>query len=86
MMKGKKGVVALAIAASLMASSCLGPNKWFNGLTDWNHEVTDQDWLNEVIFLGLNIIPVYGVALLVDYVVLNTIDYWSGGAGFKDAE
>ena len=78
-MKGKKGALALAIAASLMASSCLGPNKAFNGVHDWNQEVTEADWSNELIFLGCTIIPVYGVAYLIDIVVLNTIDYWSGG-------
>jgi len=37
-----------------------------------------MDWADELIFLGMTIIPVYGVASLVDIVVLNTIDYWSG--------
>lgn len=69
----------LACAALLLgATSCLGPNNAFNSLNNWNAKVTDQDWANELIFLGLNIIPVYGVALLADHLVLNTIDYWSG--------
>jgi len=69
----------LACAAILFgATSCLGPNHAFNSVTNWNATVTNQDWANELIFLGLNIVPVYGVALFVDTLVLNTVDYWSG--------
>ena len=36
-------------------------------------------WGNEVVFLLLNIIPVYGVcAGLVDALVLNSIEFWTG--------
>ena len=69
----------LACAAlALGATSCLGPNNAFNSLHNWNATVTEYDWANEVIYLGLNVIPVYGVAHLADVLVLNTIQYWSG--------
>ena len=35
-------------------------------------------WANEAIFLGLNIIPVYGFAYLADIVVFNSIEFWTG--------
>lgn len=74
----KKTFLAGALACVALTASCLGPNQLFNDLHDWNEEVTDQDWVNEVIFLGLTILPVYSFAYLADIVVLNTIDYWSG--------
>jgi hypothetical protein len=43
--------------------------------------VTDSDVANELIFLGMTIIPIYGITYLIDIVVLNTIDYWSNGDG-----
>ena len=74
-----------AVAAlSLGATSCLGPNHMFNGLTNWNANVTEQDWVAEVIYLGLNIIPVYWFALAADGLVVNTIDYWSGNNPVSD--
>ncbi len=73
----KTKFLACAVLA-LGATSCLGPNNASNSLRNWNATVTDQDFLDEIIFLGLNIIPVYGVVALIDVVVLNTVDYWSG--------
>jgi len=73
----KTKFLACAVLA-LGATSCLGPNNASNSLRNWNATVTDMDWADELIFLGMTIIPVYGVANLVDVVVLNTIDYWSG--------
>ena len=74
----KKALLGLALAASLTFTSCLGPNTLFNDLHEWNGQVSEQDWVNEVVFLGFTIIPVYSIAYLIDIVVLNTIDYWGG--------
>ncbi len=71
-------------ALMLGASGCLGPNNLYNGLNNWNANVTDQDWADELIFLGLHIIPVYGITLFADILVINTIDYWSGENPVKD--
>jgi hypothetical protein len=72
----KRTLLTLAIVAPLLGPSCLGPNNLFNSLRNWNAELSDQDWINEIVFLVLNIIPVYGVALLGDYIIFNTVDYW----------
>jgi hypothetical protein len=73
----KKALIAAVVALGLF-SSCLGPNKLWNKLHDWNTSVTDQRWANEGIFLVLNIIPVYGVSYAVDIIVLNSIEWWTG--------
>lgn len=74
----KKLLLGAALAGlTLTSTGCLGPNRLFNDLHEWNMEVSDNDAVNELVFLGLTIIPVYGLAYLVDIVVMNTIDYWS---------
>ena len=73
----KKTLLAAILSVGLLGS-CLGPNKLFNDLTEWNKGVTDNRWANEGIFLVFNIIPVYPIAYLVDIVVLNSIEWWSG--------
>lgn len=35
-------------------------------------------WVNELGFLVMNIIPVYGVAGTVDALILNSIEFWTG--------
>ncbi len=73
----KKALVAAVLSLGLF-SSCLGPNRLFNNLNDWNQEATDNRWVNEGIFVVLNVIPVYGVCYLVDIVALNSIEWWGG--------
>ena len=69
--------LALAGALALGCTGCLGTNQTFEGLRDWNTEVTDNEWANEGIFLGLNIIPVYPFAYLADVIVFNSIEFWT---------
>ena len=38
---------------------CLGPDHLYGGLKNWNAELSEEDWVNEVLFLGLCIVPVY---------------------------
>ena len=72
----KKRLLALALGAFLMTSSCLGPNHLFNSLLNWNADVSKHDWINEALFVGLVIVPVYQFALIGDVIVFNTIAYW----------
>ena len=69
----------LIIAAALVlgASSCLGPNKTTVALWEWNNEVSENEWVNEAVFLGCNIIPVYPIAIFVDVIVFNSIEFWT---------
>jgi len=78
----KKALVAAVLSVGLF-SSCLGQNKLFNDLHTWNEKATENRWANEGIFVVLNVIPVYGVAYVVDVVVLNSIDWWSNKEGKK---
>lgn len=73
----KKALVAAVLSLGLF-SSCLGPNKLFNKLHDWNLGATEDRWANEGIFLVLSIVPVYSLAYAVDVVILNSIEFWSG--------
>lgn len=74
----KKALIALSLCSTLSLQGCLGPNHCYNNLATWNAELTEMHWLNEIVFIGMNIIPVYGLFLFGDYIVFNTIDYWAG--------
>lgn len=74
----KKTALAGALGLALLSTSCLGPNNTFNNLHKWNDELTDNKWINEAAFLGLNIIPVYGLAYFADIIVFNSIEFWGG--------
>ena len=79
-----KRMLALILALSLATPGCLGPDHLYGGLRNWNAELSEQDWVNEVVFLGLCIIPVYPIAMLGDVVIFNTVNYWSGNNPISD--
>jgi hypothetical protein len=74
----KKLIGATVALASLTTSSCIGPNNAYNGVLAWNSTCSDSKYLNELVFLGLNIIPVYPVCMLGDYIVFNSVEFWTG--------
>ena len=67
-----------------MTPSCLGPNRALSSLSTWNAQLSTQDWINEVVFLGLIVVPVYPVAFAADVLVFNTMDYWQGENPIND--
>jgi hypothetical protein len=77
-MKTNKTLIAvLLISTSILCSSCIGSFKLWNGLKEWNQGIGNK-FVNELVFIALNIVPVYGVAYFADVVALNTIEFWSG--------
>lgn len=72
-------LAALTLAVSTVG--CVGKNNGFalfNKIYDWNLTASDNEWVNEIIFLGLCIIPVYPICLFADTIVFNSIDFWTG--------
>ena len=77
-MKVNKTLIAvLLLSTSLLCSSCIGSFKLWSGLKEWNQGIGNK-FVNELVFIALNIVPVYGVAYFADVVVLNTIEFWTG--------
>ena len=72
MKRGKLTLVAVVLSGSLLFSSCVGSFGLFNRLSSWNQSVGNK-FVNELVFLAFNIVPVYGVAYLAD-----AIEFWSG--------
>jgi hypothetical protein len=68
--------IVMVMIVSFISTGCLGRFAAFNKLSAWNQKVTNDKFLNEIIFLAFNIIPVYGVALLADAVVFNSLEFW----------
>lgn len=71
----KKTLIAAALSLGLLAS-CLGPNKTFHSVHEWNKEFSDNRWANEAMHVALWIVPVYQISLLADILVVNSIEWW----------
>jgi hypothetical protein len=68
---------AALLCGSLVLNSCIGSFALTHKLYDWNKSVGDKI-VNELLFLACNIVPIYPIALFVDAVVLNSIEFWTG--------
>ncbi len=71
-------VLMLATAAVLGTSACFGSFNLTRKLYGFNKDVSKDKFVRELVFLGLNIVPVYGVAGFIDAVVANTVEFWTG--------
>lgn len=74
----RKSIIALGLASSILCTSCLGSFSAFNNLRNWNDGATSSKFLDNLIFWGLNIIPVYGLFFVGDMLIFNVIEFWSG--------
>jgi hypothetical protein len=74
----KKTLIAVALTLGLASSSCLGTDNLYRGLKNWNAGLSGEDWVNELVFVGMVIIPIYPIVLLGDVLIFNTIEYWTG--------
>jgi len=76
----KKIFICSVLSLSLLFTSCLGSFSAFNNLKDWNQDVSDSKFVNNLVFWGLNIIPVYGLFFVGDALIFNVIEFWSGSS------
>ena len=71
-------VAACLLAGSFLFSSCfVGQYGLWNKYINWQNHMTSSKFVNAIV--GFVLVPIVGgIANLVDVLVLNTIEFWSG--------
>ncbi len=78
-MKKQSGPLACALAAAITGSGgCYGSFGLTNVIYDWNGDVSPSIVVKEIVFLALVILPVYELALVIDAVILNFVEFITG--------
>ena len=72
-----KMAATLLVCSAFICSSCIGSFSLHNRLITWNQGVSNK-FVNELVYLAFNIVPVYPVCYLADALVINSIEFWSG--------
>lgn len=72
-----KMAATVMICGAFLFSSCIGSFGLHSKLVNWNQNLSNK-FVNELVFLAFNIIPVYGVCYMADALVINSIEFWSG--------
>ncbi|WDE96141.1 DUF3332 family protein [Lentisphaera profundi] len=66
------------LALPLFLSSCMGTMGLTGKVKKFNLETTENRWGREGWFLGLNIFWVYRICGVLDLLIFNSIEFWSG--------
>lgn len=74
----RKLVMSVTLAAAILSTSCLGSFHAVTSLKSWNDSVSDNKFVNNLLFWGMNIIPVYPLFVLGDTIIFNVIEFWTG--------
>lgn len=78
-MKHLKFITLLIIIlyAMTILPGCYGSFTLTRKVHSWNGSVGDK-FVNTIVYWVLMIIPVYGACTFIDFLVLNTIEFWVG--------
>lgn len=76
-MKRKITALFLALFMGFSMMSCYGPFVLTKKIYRWNGSLGNK-FVNSIVFWALLIVPVYGVVGLVDFAILNTVQFWTG--------
>ena len=70
--------VAMTLVMTGSLAGCFGSFRATKNVYHFNRTVHPNPWVREGMFLGMVIIPVYGLAALFDAVILNSLEFWTG--------
>ena len=70
-------VAVFLLGGSCLFSSCIGSFSLFNKYAKWQRTMTNNKFVNAIV--GFFLMPIVGsITMFVDWVVLKTIEFWSG--------
>ena len=83
MKKGFNQMIAIVMIAvsSVAFTGCYGSFSLTSKLHNWNGQVSNvsnKKFVNELVFLGLCILPAYELCCLGDALIFNSIEFWGG--------
>jgi hypothetical protein len=71
------GVLAFCLLASTL-TGCYGRFPLTNAVYDLNGRVTDNHIVHSILMVVLAILPVYKFCIIIDALIINSIEYWTG--------
>ncbi len=70
-------LVGCLLLVSVSLQGCYGQFALTHKLYQWNGTLGDK-WINSIMMVAMAIVPIYGIAILADGLVLNTMEFWTG--------
>jgi hypothetical protein len=73
----KLSAVIVVLCLAVLMSGCYGTFSLTKRLHHWNG-TQDGRWAQEGVFLLIAIVPIYGLCILGDALIFNSIEFWGG--------
>src|SRR5262245_42637496 len=71
-------MAALMLGIGTLNTGCMGSFGLTKKVYNWNDGLTGNKFADNLVFYLLNIVPVYGVCLALDFYIFNLVEFWSG--------
>lgn len=73
-------VAAIAVTAFLpMATTgCFGKFQLTKKVYRYNKRVDPDQWVQWFVFIIMNVVPIYGIAIWIDALFANSVEFWTG--------
>ncbi len=71
-------VGVLAAFAPLAAGGCFGGFNLTRKVYHFNKKVDRDQWIQWFVFVIISVFPIYGFAMIVDLVIANSLEFWTG--------
>ena len=84
MFRRTTAVLLVTAMLGLSQVGCIGRGALGGKVMKFNLSVTENKWGRWVVFLVLNVIPVYSIAGLIDLIIINSIEFHSGTNPISD--
>lgn len=78
-------LLLVALLATSSLQGCYGSFQLTGSLYEWNGRVTRSAFVQQLLFWGLCIIPVYELALVGDTIIFNLLEFWTGSNPIADS-
>ena len=78
----KKRMLPMVLGCAILVSApmlqgCYGNFALTKKVYKWNGSLGNK-WVNSIVIVAMNIVPVYGIAMGVDGIILNLVEFWTG--------
>jgi len=71
-------LLASVLGTGFIQSSCMGKFVLLKQLYSWNNGATGDKHLDNVLFWILSFVQVYTLVVIVDAVIFNLVEFWTG--------
>lgn len=76
--KWAASLICIVLACATMLTGCYGSFPLTRAVYGFNGDITQYDLVHTVVFWVFVIVPVYEVAMIVDAIIPNLIEFWTG--------